>query len=82
MATNKMPIQKIVADIRKSIGTWQEIPYVITIFNNDDQLVCDACRQIQGYHYNLDEVPELPYEECTCENGCRCWAYWATALGR
>lgn len=34
---------------------------------------CDACMQIADKIGNLDNLPELPYEKCTCSEGCRCW---------
>jgi SAP domain-containing protein len=37
-----------------------------------DAMSCDACQQIDGKVYSLEDVPELPYAECTCEMGCRC----------
>lgn len=33
---------------------------------------CDACKAIAGKKYTFDAVPELPYEYCTHEMGCRC----------
>jgi len=33
---------------------------------------CDACKKLAKRKYKLDEVPELPYEKCTSEVGCRC----------
>ena len=33
---------------------------------------CEACVRLASQHYTLDEVPELPYEHCTSEMGCRC----------
>ena len=39
----------------------------------NDSLVCEACQKIASRHHKLSEVPELPYERCTCELGCRCW---------
>jgi len=33
---------------------------------------CDACKKISGKRFKLGEVPELPYEHCTHEMGCRC----------
>lgn len=33
---------------------------------------CDACKKISGKRFKLSEVPELPYEHCTHEMGCRC----------
>jgi SAP domain len=33
---------------------------------------CDACMKIADKIGNLDDLPELPYEKCTCHLGCRC----------
>jgi len=33
---------------------------------------CEACVSLSIKSYTLDEVPELPYEHCTSEKGCRC----------
>ena len=37
-----------------------------------DERLCDACASIADKRFKLDEVPELPYEHCTSETGCRC----------
>ena len=33
---------------------------------------CPACQSRNGKKYPLKELPELPSEDCTCEQGCRC----------
>ncbi len=33
---------------------------------------CEACEKIAGKEFKIDEAPELPYERCTDEMGCRC----------
>jgi len=33
---------------------------------------CEACSALNNKTFFLDELPELPYEECTCDLGCRC----------
>lgn len=33
---------------------------------------CEDCVKLASGSYTLDEVPELPYEHCTSEMGCRC----------
>ena len=33
---------------------------------------CDACKKMARKKYKLSEMPELPYEHCTHEMGCRC----------
>jgi hypothetical protein len=33
---------------------------------------CEACAALNNKTFLLDELPELPYEKCTCYLGCRC----------
>jgi hypothetical protein len=33
---------------------------------------CDECKKFVKKKFKLDEVPELPHENCTHEKGCRC----------
>jgi len=33
---------------------------------------CEKCRELAGKRYALSRVPELPYERCTSDMGCRC----------
>jgi hypothetical protein len=33
---------------------------------------CPACRQLCRRKYRIDELPEVPYEHCTNDLGCRC----------
>ena len=33
---------------------------------------CEACAALNNKTFLLDELPELPYEKCTCALGCRC----------
>jgi hypothetical protein len=35
---------------------------------------CEACLALKDKTFRLDELPELPYKDCTCEAGCRCTA--------
>lgn len=35
---------------------------------------CEACLALKDKTFRLDELPELPYKDCTCELGCRCIA--------
>ena len=44
----------------------------VEINSSNDPLVCSACKRIIGKKIRLDKVPELPYEKCTSESGCRC----------
>lgn len=45
----------------------------VEVIGPNDRDVCEECQAIQGRRYKLDEVPELPYDRCTNETGCRCW---------
>jgi len=42
----------------------------VEILATDDS--CPACKKLTQKKYQLKEVPELPYEQCTSEMGCRC----------
>jgi hypothetical protein len=46
---------------------------VVRISHVGDERVCDACRALASATYPIDRVPELPYEQCTCPIGCRCF---------
>lgn len=35
---------------------------------------CEACLALKDKTFRLDELPELPYKDCTCDLGCRCTA--------
>jgi hypothetical protein len=54
------------------MAEWKDVPHVIIIYNCEDDTVCEACRKIAGEYTNINEVPELPYSDCSCEFGCRC----------
>jgi hypothetical protein len=43
------------------------------ILTCNDSYVCGACQELASRTYTLSEIPEVPYEKCTCEFGCRCW---------
>ncbi len=45
----------------------------VRILNANDPFVCDECKKLAGKDYGLNQAPNLPYEKCTCEFGCRCW---------
>jgi hypothetical protein len=42
---------------------------------------CEACNKINGITFKFNEVPELPYENCTDKRGCRCTYIPITILG-
>lgn len=44
----------------------------VEISTANDGITCEACRKTEGKKYRIDRVPELPYEKCTCDAGCRC----------
>jgi hypothetical protein len=46
---------------------------VVEISTCNDSMVCPTCKKLASKKYKINEVPELPIEKCTSENGCRCW---------
>jgi hypothetical protein len=34
---------------------------------------CEACLALYNKTFSLDKLPELPYKDCTCDSGCRCF---------
>jgi len=46
----------------------------VEIVTANDEHACEACRRLASRKYKLSEVPELPYEKCTSDMGCRCCA--------
>jgi len=44
----------------------------VEVLGVDDGNTCSECKKISGKKYRLENVPELPYANCTCEIGCRC----------
>jgi hypothetical protein len=44
----------------------------VQVYNCNDHFVCSACHVLAEQEHKLDEMPELPYEKCTSELGCRC----------
>lgn len=37
-----------------------------------NQGTCDECMKLNGKEFSLADVPQLPYERCTCQRGCGC----------
>lgn len=33
---------------------------------------CEACLALYNKNFSLNKLPELPYQDCTCNLGCRC----------
>lgn len=46
-----------------------EFVYIVTC---NDSYVCPKCKKLASRKIPIDKVPELPYEKCTSEIGCRC----------
>jgi len=44
----------------------------VDIMGVRDKRQCPACQAIDGKVFKLQDALELPYEKCTCEDGCRC----------
>jgi len=45
---------------------------VIEVLTVNDDLVCDECKTLTKHPFEINQVPELPYQKCTCKFGCRC----------
>jgi hypothetical protein len=55
------------------LGKWEDLRIKkIEILGSSDS--CPQCKKIAGKTYSIEKVPELPYEKCTHEMGCRCLA--------
>lgn len=50
----------------------------VEISSIEDLSLCDNCAELAGRTYELQEVPDLPYELCTSDMGCRCMAIAGT----
>lgn len=48
--------------------------YGLTYFNCNDELVCPECRALEGTLFFSKDAPKMPYDKCTSDFGCRCWA--------
>lgn len=57
------------------LASYRKTPYVksVEIETCNDDHVCEACRELAARKHHLSAVPDLPYEGCTSERGCRCW---------
>ena len=54
---------------------FREVPDFVTgveVSAINDGRTCEACRQLDGKKYDLDDAPDLPFAKCTSETGCRC----------
>ena len=51
-------------------GSNSDIVIGVEILGVDD--ACEECKKIARKQYKLADAPDLPYEHCTNENGCRC----------
>jgi hypothetical protein len=60
------------AQHRQSIDEFRAAGFhrVLVMGNDLDQ--CPECTKHAGKIYRLDKVPNVPFEKCTCPNGCLC----------
>lgn len=71
-------LNKIALDVGDPL--YDDLVLKIHVYNCNDDHVCDYCRSIQNEKFSsLNELPELPFKECTSRNGCRCnaTAHWS-----
>lgn len=60
------------ASHKTSLGQYRKSGVVKSVEILAAQDSCDECRKFTKKKYKLNEVPELPHENCTHEKGCRC----------
>lgn len=60
------------ADYCRQIKDWRESGMVdrVEIIGSGDS--CEACREIAGKTFSIDEVPTIPCPKCTHKKGCLC----------
>lgn len=44
----------------------------VEILSPNDARSCPICQKVSGTLFPLDQIPELPYEHCISDEGCRC----------
>ena len=57
---------------QRNLARWRELGIKKATINGIGG--CEACSALYNKTYSIDTLPELPYEDCTCALGCRCWA--------
>ena len=73
---------KSVKSCIRSMENEPDLGHVVTVFNCNDQLVCEFCKSLEGEHYNeaIYNLPQAPFKNCTDPDGCRCWMAWTYAF--
>lgn len=57
----------------RNMASYKEARFkTIEVSSVGDGNTCAECQNINGKKYKVENVPELPYAECTCDIGCRC----------
>jgi len=72
---NKVAINylKVNAEIRENVARIGKYAKKVKLtFNEYDIESCDLCLRLNNKVFDLKDVPELPFENCTSETGCRC----------
>ena len=66
------------ATFRRDMRAIRSLPSVeyVQVQTCKDEYVCPACKVLASMRYRVSEIPELPYEKCESEGGCRC-SVWA-----
>jgi hypothetical protein len=61
------------AKSRWDLARWKEIDIrKVEVSVVGDAISCPQCQEIAGKVFCVNQVPEIPYEKCTSEMGCRC----------
>jgi len=76
---NEVAVRMIVFHVQSSREVEQEkqhadlVSEVSVVFASEEPYPpCDACRALKDKRWDLGEQPELPYEHCIHDMGCRC----------
>ena len=61
------------AEIREDLARYGDYAKKVKlVFDENDIDSCEWCLKLNGRIFDLKEFPELPFENCTSETGCKC----------
>jgi hypothetical protein len=58
---------------QRDLARWRELGIESGTISCCKAGSCDACIALDQKTGRLDKLPELPYKNCTCSLGCRCF---------
>jgi hypothetical protein len=75
LANNRTAINylKCNAEMRADLARCGEYAQKVKLtFDENDVDSCELCLKLKDRIFDLSEFPELPFENCTSETGCKC----------